>query len=417
MRWTLPYRAMLLTGLAFPAISMAAAQALEPTTRQAASASNWAEQLQSVQSDSTLGLESRFFPQQGLAGQSQSQFSANLLQEWYWQSTDERHSWALSPYVRWDQRDPERNLLDIRQAFWRTVGRGWEVKFGIDQVFWGVTESLHLVDVINQTDAVDQPDGESKLGQPMLQLNLSGDWGNVQTYLLPYFRERTFAGKAGRLRLPLPINSDQSLYQSGSGQQHVDYALRYARQIDQLDVALSYFAGTSREPLPVPAGAALLPYYPQLKQLGLEGQWIQENWMWKLEAVHRELTSQQWQAAVAGFEYTSVGFFDSVFDVGWLMEYQYDSRGEQATMPGQRDMFLGARVAWNDEASTELLLGVMQDLQTSSSRSGMLEASTRWGDNVRLKLDAWFFHTTSSAEPVWWLRRDDYIQLSVDYYF
>ena len=99
------------------------------------------------------------------------------------------------------------------------------------------------------------------------------------------------------------------------------------------------------------------------------------------------------------------------------MEYQYDSRGEQATMPGQRDIFLGARVAWNDEASTELLLGVMQDLQTGSSRSGMLEASTRWRDNVRLKLDAWFFHTTSNTEPVWWLRRDDYIQLSVDYYF
>jgi hypothetical protein len=375
---------------------------------------SWTEQLQS---DSTLGLESRLFPQQGLAGQSQSHMSLNLLQEWYWQSADERHSWAFSPYLRWDQRDPERNLLDIRQAFWRTVGAGWEVKLGIDQVFWGVTESLHLVDVINQTDGVDQPDGESKLGQPMLQLNLSGDWGNLQTFVLPYFRERTFSGEAGRLRLPLPVNTDNSIYQSGAGQQHVDYALRYARQIDQLDVALSYFTGTSREPLPVQAGFELLPYYPQLKQLGLEGQWIQDNWIWKLEAVHRELDTRQWQAAVAGFEYTSVGIFDSVYDVGWLMEYQYDSRGEQALLPGQRDLFVGARVAWNDEASSELLFGVMQDLQQRGSRSGMLEASTRWNNNVRLKLDAWFFHTTAVTDPIWWLRRDDYIQLSIDYYF
>jgi FimV-like protein len=376
--------------------------------------SHWTEQLQT---DSTLGLESRLFPQQGLAGQSQSQLSGNFLQEWYWQSADERHSWALSPYLRWDQRDPERHLLDIRQAFWRTVGSGWEVKLGIDQVFWGVTESLHLVDVINQTDSVDQPDGESKLGQPMLQLNLTGDWGNLQTFLLPYFRERTLPGLDGRLRLPLPIATDRSFYQSAAGRQHLDYAVRYARQIEQLDLALSYFAGTSREPLPVPDGDQLLPYYPQLTQLGLEGQWIVDNWIWKLEVVQRELTSRHWQAAVAGFEYTSVGIWDSVYDVGWLLEYQYDSRGAQSLQPGQRDLFVGARVAWNDEAGTELLFGVVQDLQDGSSRSGMLEASTRWNNDIRLRVDAWFFHTTAADQPTWWLRRDDFIQLGIDYYF
>ncbi len=379
-----------------------------------ATASHWTEQLQS---DSTLGLESRLFPQQGLAGQSQSQLSINLLQEWYWQSADERHSWAFSPYLRWDQRDPARHLIDIRQAFWRTVGTGWELKLGVDQVFWGVTESLHLVDVINQTDSVDQPDGESKLGQPMAQLNLSGDWGNFQSYLLPYFRERSLPGVKGRLRLPVLVDTDRPQYESGAGQQHLDYALRYAKQIDQLDLALSYFVGTSREPLAVPADGQLLPYYPQLTQLGLEGQWIVDNWIWKLEVVQRELSSRHWQAAVAGFEYTSVGIWDSVYDVGWLMEYQYDSRGAQSLQPGQRDLFVGARVAWNDEAGTELLLGVVQDLQDGSSRSGMLEASTRWNNNIRLRLDGWFFHTTAADQPTWWLRRDDFIQLGIDYYF
>jgi len=376
--------------------------------------SDWTAQLQT---DSTLGLESRLFPQQGLAGQSRSQSSVNFLQEWYWQSADERYSWAFSPYLRWDQRDSERHLLDIRQAFWRTVGPGWEVKLGIDQVFWGVTESLHLVDIINQTDSVDQPDGEAKLGQPMLQLNLTGDWGNLQTFLLPYFRERTLPGLDGRLRLPLSIATDRSFYQSAAGRQHLDYAVRYARQIEQFDLALSYFAGTSREPLPVPDGVELLPYYPQLTQLGLEGQWIVDNWIWKLEVVQRELSASHWQAAVAGFEYTSVGIWDSVYDVGWLLEYQYDSRGAQSLQPGQRDLFVGARLAWNDEAGTELLFGVVQDLQDGSSRSGMLEASTRWNNDIRLRVDAWFFHTTAADQPTWWLRRDDFIQLGIDYYF
>lgn len=393
---------------------VAAVPATPPSPLALDAASHWTEQLQS---DSNLGLESRLFPQQGLAGQSQSQLSVNFLQEWYWQSADERHSWAFSPYLRWDQRDPERHLIDIRQAFWRTVGTGWELKLGVDQVFWGVTESLHLVDIINQTDSVDQPDGESKLGQPMLQLNLYGDWGNLQTYLLPYFRQRSLPGVNGRLRLPVLVDTDLSQYESGAGQQHLDYAVRYARQIDQLDLALSYFVGTSREPLVVPNGAQLLPYYPQLTQLGLEGQWIVDNWIWKLEVVQRELSTSHWQAAVAGFEYTSVGVLDSVYDVGWLVEYQYDSRGAQSLQPGQRDLFVGARVAWNDEAGTELLFGVVQDLQDGSSRSGMLEASTRWNNNIRLRLDAWFFHTTAADQPTWWLRRDDFIQLGVDYYF
>lgn len=393
---------------------MAAVPAAPPSPQALDSASHWTDQLQS---DSNIGLESRLFPQQGLAGQSQSQLSVNFLQEWYWQSADERHSWVVSPYLRWDQRDPARHLIDIRQAFWRTIGTGWELKLGVDQVFWGVTESLHLVDVINQTDSVDQPDGESKLGQPMLHLNLFGDWGNLQTYLLPYFRERSLPGVHGRLRLPVLVDTDRPQYESGAGQQHLDYAVRYAKQIDQLDLALSYFVGTSREPLAVPGDGQLLPYYPQLTQLGLEGQWIVDNWIWKLEVVQRELSTSHWQAAVAGFEYTSVGVLDSVYDVGWLMEYQYDSRGAQSFQPGQRDLFVGARVAWNDEAGTELLLGVVQDLQDGSSRSGMLEASTRWNNNIRLRLDGWFFHTTAADQPTWWLRRDDFIQLGIDYYF
>jgi FimV-like protein len=392
-----------------------------PSTRQsAASASpHWTDRLQS---DSTLGVDSRLFANKGLQQQAQSSLSASFLQEWYWQSVDETDSLTFSPYLRVDQRDPERNLIDIRQAFWLRVGRGWELKLGIDQVFWGVTESQHLVDVINQTDLVDTIDGESKLGQPMLQYNLYGDWGNLQTFLLPYFRERTFAGVNGRLRLPLPLLPDEAIYQSDREQQHLDVAVRYAKQIDQLDVAGSYFQGTSREPSLRPLGNSgfYAPYYPQMKQVGVEGQWIVDSWIWKLESIYRryeQRTLEEFYAGTAGFEYSMVGVFDSNYDLGWLMEYQYDSRGAEATGPGQRDLFVGARLAWNDEAGTELLFGVAQDMEDRGSRSGMFEASTRFNNNIRLRLDGWFFQTHSPAQPIWWFRRDDYIQLGIDYYF
>lgn len=406
--------------MAAPA-TVAASSPQQPSERPP---QHWTDRLQS---DSTFGLDSRWYAKKGLEQQAQSSFSASLLQEWYWQSTDETDSFTFSPYFRVDQRDPERNLIDLRQAFWLRVGRGWELKVGVDQVFWGVTESQHLVDVINQTDLVDSIDGESKLGQPMLQYNLFGDWGTLQTFLLPYFRERTLAGPGGRLRLPLPLLPGEALYQSGSEQRHLDWAIRYAKQLDQLDLAWSYFQGTSREPGLVPLGNSgfFTPYYPQMKQVGLEGQWIVDSWIWKLESIYRDyaqnsLTQSQlghFYAATAGFEYSMVGVMESNFDLGWLMEYQYDSRGLAATGPGQRDLFLGARLAWNDEAGTELLFGFAQDLDDRGSRSGMLEASTRYNNNIRLRLDAWFFQTYSPDQPIWWFRRDDYVQLGIDYYF
>lgn len=407
------------TAVAPPVRVPMAAPAPKPTTQTAAVRQHWTDRLQS---DSTFGLDSRWYAKKGLQQQAQSSLSASLLQEWYWQSIDETDSFTFSPYFRVDQRDPERNLLDIRQAFWLRVGRGWELKLGVDQVFWGVTESQHLVDVINQTDLVDNIDGESKLGQPMMQYNVYGDWGTLQTFLLPYFRERTFAGPEGRLRLPLPLLPNEALYQSDREQRHLDWALRYAKQLDQLDLAWSYFQGTSREPGLVPLGNSgfYAPYYPQMKQMGLEGQWIVDSWIWKLESIYRDYDQSglaHYYAATAGFEYSMVGVLESNYDLGWLMEFQYDSRGLSATGPGQRDLFLGTRLAWNDEAGTELLFGFAQDLDDRGSRSGMLEASTRYNNNIRLRLDAWFFQTHNPQQPIWWLRRDDYVQLGIDYYF
>lgn len=377
---------------------------------------DWTDRLQT---DTTLGVDWRWFSRDGSQGQSRSALSANALVEWYWQSEDEKNSWTISPYLRWDQRDKERHQVDLRQAFWLTVGDGWEFKAGVDKIFWGVTESIHLVDIINQTDWADAIDGESKLGQPLAQLTLSGDWGNLQSFVLPYFRERTFAGVDGRLRLPLPVLTDDAIYQSDAEQRHVDWAVRYSQQIDQVDLALSYFSGTNRDPrfMPQGQGAALLPYYEQIRQFGVEGQWIVDSWIWKLEAIRRSSDIEHFTAAVAGFEYSTVGAFDSAIDLGWLLEYQYDNRAALAPVPGQRDLFAGVRIALNDEAGSELLFGIAQDLQSGGTRSGMLEASMRFSNNLRIRLDAWFFQAASLQQPTWWLRQDDYIQLGFDYYF
>ncbi|MGR6873672.1 hypothetical protein ACU6U9_15480 [Pseudomonas sp. HK3] len=155
------------------------------------------------------------------------------------------HSVTFKPFYRFDETDDERTHGDIRELIWHKVADEYELKAGIGKVFWGVTESQHLVDIINQTDAVESLDGEEKLGQPMVQLLLERDWGNLDLFVLPYHRERTFVGEDGRLGLGQ--NYADAQYESSDEENHVDVAARFYTYIDEFEYAVSVFHGTSRE--------------------------------------------------------------------------------------------------------------------------------------------------------------------------
>ena len=58
---------------------------------------------------------------------------------------------------------------------------------GIGQVFWGVTESKNVVDMINQFDAVYDPLYKTKLGQPLINLTLIRDTGYYEFYIYDLF--------------------------------------------------------------------------------------------------------------------------------------------------------------------------------------------------------------------------------------
>ena len=71
------------------------------------------------------------------------------------QSGSGAHRFALMPLFRLDQVDPERSLVDLREAYWHGIFGDTEVVIGADRIFWGVTESRHLVDIVNQTAHVE----------------------------------------------------------------------------------------------------------------------------------------------------------------------------------------------------------------------------------------------------------------------
>ncbi|MEH6814320.1 MAG: hypothetical protein V7677_17435 [Motiliproteus sp.] len=367
-------------------------------------------------------LEWRYFDESPLDNRQQDSFFATGTEiELYKEFNQGRDNLTITPFARVGQHDSERNHIDFREANWLHIAEDWEVRAGLGKVFWGVTESQHLVDIINQTDTLEGADGEDKLGQPMINLTLSRDWGDVSVFWLPYFRERTFAGPQGRLRSHPKIDNNYARYQSGAEEMHQDFALRWSHTLGDLDVAVSHFHGTSREPTLIATtdnsgNAIFAPLYEQIDQTGLELSLVQGDWLWKLESIHRSGQGDSYSAVVGGFEYTLVGIADSAMDLGFLMEYHYDDRKRTATTPLQDDVFLGLRLTLNDAESTEFLAGVIMD-NGSSGMISFMEASTRVGDNIKVSLEARRYHNLPSYDPLSALEQDDHILLNVAWYF
>jgi hypothetical protein len=367
-------------------------------------------------------MQSRFFTQDARWPGQESQagqISVAATIELRWRNADDDQRASIIPYLRWDAEDEERSSLDLREAYWAWEAESFELLVGANTVFWGVTESVHLVDVLNQTDAVADIDGEDKLGQPMVNLAMQRDWGLLNFYVMPYFRERTFAGADGRLRTPLPVDTDRAQYESSAEEKHVDLALRYSHYVGDVDIGLSLFSGTSREPrlLPDADGTALLPHYDQINQFGVDLQYTHDAWLWKLESIVRDGYDDTFIAAVGGFEYTLYQVGESTADVGLLLEYQYDGRGEFEPLTiADNDVFAGARLALNDTQDTAVLAGVGYDVDTNEMFVNV-EAERRLGEDYVLELRARAFSGARQDNPTYTLSRDDYLQLQLSRYF
>ncbi len=366
-----------------------------------------------------VATEYRYFQHEspfGQAGQHDPSFV--LAPEFFTEWDEGRQSLIISPFFRIDVEDAERTHADLREFQWLVVEDGWELRFGLGKVFWGVTESQHLVDVINQTDLVENSDTEDKLGQPMVNLSLFPEWGTIDLFVMPYFRERTFAGRDGRLRGPLPVDTNAAQYQSGAGQQHVDLAARWSTSLGDWDIGVSHFYGTNREPVLVlnSTASALNPFYETMHQTGLELQYTSAAWLWKLETIRRETDSETFSALTGGFEYTFYGVFDSDIDVGVLTEYLFDDRNNARVTAFENDVLIGTRMTWNDAQSSELLVGVIQDL-SSQDNTVNIEASRRFGNRWKLSIEGRFFSVDDRPSVLFPIRNDDYIQIELARYF
>ena len=342
-----------------------------------------------------FGLQSRAFVDDGYFDQDRFEGSFSLQFDYYKSWDNDRQSFTATPFVRLDSADSHRTHGDLRELFYSRVGADWDVHVGGKRVFWGVTEFHHLIDIVNQTDLVENIDTEDKLGQPMVQLSLVRDWGILDLYALPYFRERPFPSEDGRLRLGLPILEDDAELESGAEEYHFDVAVRWSHYVGPMEFGISHFSGTSRDPILQPVatdgGLALRPYYPLIDQTAVDVQAIFGDWAFKFEGFNRSGYGSTYQAFNAGFERTIVGVLGSRTDLGVVLEYMYDDRGDLAfNTLFEHDLALGARLQFNDLQGTQALVGLIIDTD-NDEKILSVEASRRIGATWSLSLEGRVF--------------------------
>lgn len=379
---------------------------------------------QSLEARAMVGASVRGFPEAALWGnQTSSRLSPSFVfvPEILAESADGRWLLVGEGFARLDADDGNRSHVDLREFGITLFGDRLTAFAGFGQAFWGVTEVRHLVDIVNQVDGVEDLDGEDRLGQPMVSFTLDGDLGAFDLYLLPYFRERTFPGADARLRGPLPI-SGEPVYSSGQGRWHPDIAGRFFRTEGAVDLGLSVFRGTSREPRLTPMAGGddtpvLQPQYDLIDQLGLDAQWTGERTLLKLEAMTRGGHGDRLYAVTGGIEWTLFQVHGSDGDLGLLAEAMYDSRGPHAPPTiFENDVFLGGRWALNDVSDSSVLGGPLIDLATGEVVV-LLEAERRFGSAWSLNLDARLFANPEPGSPIYGVRRDGFLSLAVSRFF
>jgi hypothetical protein len=411
-----------------------------------------------------LEAESRAFFHSGQAAQSvAAQFEAK--------GQVNGLKWRIDAFARQFDPDPNRNTLDLRQALITAKQGAQEVQLGVGKVFWGVTESRHLVDVVNTPDFAQDLDGEAKLGQALISFSQSFDGaGRLTAYVLPFSREATIATLHPRLPFPL---AGESRFQSPN---QTALAARWQGRGENYgvawDVAGSYFQGRARLPdflpclrqgsgfsntqnqnncdlaglmnappnLPpalinvltalglLPSEAelrrlaeqnlVLVPFTPQEQRLGLELQAVQGAVAYKLEALYRQrgtfmAARQSTWAAVAGVEISDQW---RGWDVGYLAEFLYDQQRGLLQGRFDHDVFVGFRLSLNDVGGSTALGGVVLD-RSGKEPLYTLKMQRRLSDDWRIGLNYRQFSGLQNPLERSVLRDDSRVGLVLERFF
>jgi hypothetical protein len=279
----------------------------------------------------------------------------------------------VSLFGRFNPQADNRFAGDLREAWLGYYGEQSEFYAGMLMERWGVLEAESIVDVLNPRDAVEDFQGDVKLGIPGLKASYLGEAFQLDTWLLPYARPRRLAEGKDRFRTTgLPL--DEAAFEGGRNR--LSAAVRLSTVQGNLEAAVAHFSGHARDPWfqlatdvnGSPTG--LTPTYDLISQTSLELLWVQGHSLWKLEALHNRGPEDDFLAVGVGLEREFPRLWDTRTSLTLYAEGYYDGRAASPLLPLaplQRDVFIGARIAMNDIKSTEYEIRITHDLEYAST--------------------------------------------------
>ncbi len=370
-----------------------------------------------------ISSEFRYFPANPLYNGQPESFSMSFSAQpkLVFKEISPAGSIVFQPFVRWDRYDSRRSHFDVRELYWHSRTSNWDISIGIQNIFWGVTESQHLIDIANQVDFVENLNRESKLGQPMIYLSTERRWGMLEILCMTGFRQRTFPGAGGRLRGMYPVDVDNAIFESRAGDGHIDYAVRYSHSMFATDIGIYSFYGTSREPdfivnMQNDSEISIVPYYSTIHQTGIDIQKWYGNLLIKLESIYNKNTESDFYAVTSGIEYPAENIFYSGKDITFYAEYIYDQRGTVPPVLFEDDIFLGIRVDINDRNDTSVNSGIFLDKKTHTILTS-IKYERRIFNQFRLNLEYLGFSGVEQRDLFYDIRNDSYFQVGFSHFF
>lgn len=358
-----------------------------------------------------IAVEARAYDGDGPAGTRSEELGlvAQGIASWDWDRGRQRL--AVEAFLRIDPLESARNRFDLRELNWSMAWDRWVLSAGFREVFWGVAESRHVIDEINQRDPVASLQTYEKLGQPMVSAGAFLDWGSIEVLFLPIFRPRSFRGRSGQLWSHLPVDEDLYELEAGSGRFHPDVAARWSHAFGSWDIGATFFRGLARDPRfetrLVGADSVWAPVYELADRVGIDAQWTTRMWALRVEAATQGSSDRRFLGMAGGVEFAPVDF------ASLILEYSFDSRGAEATTSYENDVYAGARLI-SQEGSYQA--GFFLD-----HRSGTVvfaaEIGRRLGDFATITLDGRGFWGDEADEPRHARRLDSYVALRLTHYF
>lgn len=316
-------------------------------------------------------------------------------------------------FANLDSQDSGRRYMDIREAYLAYDLGAWQLSGGIGTFYWGVSETVSVVNDLNQSDIREQLDQKTKMGQPFVSAKRNFPSGSVTLFYLPVFIEREFPDR------PYPgaqVESD-AIFESHNPDRAV--AMRTELFLDNSEIGLGFMSGTRRDPILLARSATdgpiLQPFYPSTKNFTVDGVTFLGDLALKGELkLGREL-DERFTAVNVGFEYPLATGTDWIRRTDLIAEYVRDDREELAGSLGQRDLFAGLRAALGSLAQAELRWVLGYDLE-HHSRFMDLQLTYRLSDHVQARLQSVSFSNVARADPhLFPVRNEDYVALEIRY--